>query len=237
MSVRHKAIVAPLQKGLSTEWNDDHEADFTDEIEESFKFTTRALTNEWSTAETSGGSAPVVIFEDSHAWAKLNTGATTNQSSVMKTLIAGSAGNLTDIDDAPILNCAVKLEAYHTAGKVIEFGFLNSSVNIFTALQDGAYFRVLNQKLYAITGSGAAETATELTGVTLAQLDFLNCRIELTSTICNFYVDDLETAAAIHTTNLPDSALTVKFGIISANNINSTMFVDACALARLRVTA
>lgn len=234
MSKRHKRIVSALDKGLSSDWNDDHIIDYTDELEHDFNLMTISEGTEWDLTETAAGVNPDVVFEDNHAWCKLNTGGVTGRTSVMKAKLDGAASNITNIADAPIHITAVKLEAYHIVGNVIEFGLLNNGVNIFTANQDGAYFRVKDNKLYAVTGDGAAETETEITIVSLGQDDFLNCRIELSATDCKFYVENTLVATHSNTENLPDSDLTIKYGIISANNVDSTMFVDGCGLTRFR---
>lgn len=234
MSKRHKAHKEILSKGLASEWNDDHILDYTDELEHDFNLMTISEGTEWDLTETAGGTNPDIVFEDNHSWCKLLTGGVTGQSSVMKAKLDGVASNITNIADAPIHTTAVKLEAYHTAGNVIEFGLFDNGIGIFTANQDGAYFRIKDNKMYAVTGDGANETETELTGITLAQNDFLSCRIELSSTNAIFYVDNMETAKATHATNLPDSDLTLKYGVISANNVDSVMFVDGCGLTRFR---
>jgi len=231
---RHKRIVATLDTGSSADWNDDHISDFEDEISFEVNFITPVITTLWDLAQTAGGSDPVNSFTDHHAFAYLNTGATTGQISSMRYEFNGAAGNITSIENAPILTTAVWLETYHTVGEVVEFGLIDSaSAAAFTANQDGAYFRVDTNKIYAVTGDGAAETTTDVTPVGGIS-EFGHYRIELTETNAKFYIDDMDTEKATHTANLPDNDLTMKYSIQSQNNVDSKMYIDAVGLTRFR---
>ena len=234
MTQRHKAIKATLDVGTAAEWNNDHEADFSTEIDESDIIIGPAITTEWDTAQTSGGSAPALALVGAagsgHAFVVLNTGATTGQSSSMRHKLGGSASNITSPDDLPTLNLALQIAAVHTTGNVAEFGFFASATTPFTANQAGAYFRVYNNNLYAVTGTGAAETAT-LIG---AFSEYSNYRIHINSTNITFYVDDMTAASATITTTRPAVDLTIKISVISANNVDSTLRCDGLAWSRLR---
>jgi len=232
--VRHKAIKTTLEVGTHDEWNDDHICDFSDVIDLSCCFITPALTTLWDIAQTAGGVNPVLAFIDHHAFAELNTGGVTGQISSMRYEFNGAAGNITYLDDAPIMVMAVWLEAYHTAGLVAEFGLIDSATAAaFTANQDGAYFRVEDNTLYAVTGNGAAETATDL-GAISGLPEYGHYKIELTGSNCLFYVDDMDTPAHTETLTLPDADLTMKYSIQSQNNVDSFMYVDASSLQRNR---
>jgi len=241
MSTRHKAIKATLDRGYASEWNDDHIADFTDEIEHVCNLFTPAITTEWDTGETAGGTVPTITLVGAagsgHVFVVFNTGATTGQLSSMRHELNGAAGNITSLDDYPMMTFTMNISAIHTAGKVIEAGLVPSATAPFTANQDGAYFRVNNNLLYAVTGDGAAETATSLG----AYDAYAQYRIEVVSVggvdKVNFYVDDMDNAAAVHTTNLPNADLTMKVSVISANNVDSTIHIDGVALNILRKNA
>ena len=225
---RHKKIVDTLDVGSHDDWNDDHIADYSLVLNLEADFANQAVATFWDTAQTSGGSAPVINFLDHHALAKLVTGATTNQISSMRYMQGGAVGNITYVDDAPVISMAVGFGAYHTAGEVAEFGLINSaSAAAFTALQGGAYFRIKDNKLYSVTGTGAAETATDITP-TLGISDWAFYRIELTSANAKFYIDDMETPVRTEVLTLPATDLTMKFSMQSQNNVNSTMYVDGC---------
>lgn len=230
--VRHKKIQATLGIGTAAQWNDDHISDFSAVLCLEADFVNQALATFWDTAQTAGGAAPVLNYYDHHSFAKLNTGATTNNISSMRYKLGGAAGNITYIDDAPIISMAVGLPLFSPTLEVAEFGLINSaSAAAFTALQDGAYFRVSANKLYAVTGNGAAETATDITPA-LGIDAWAFYRIELNSSNAKFYIDDMETPVLTQTLTLPNSDLTMKFSIQSQNNVDSTMYVDGCGLTR-----
>ena len=235
MAQRHKAIKATLDVGTSAEWNDDHEVDFSDELDFEYSPLNQLVADIFDTAQTSGGSAPVVAFTDHHTGVAFVTGATTGKVSSMRLMLNGAAANVTYVDNSPILTFALWLDAYHTAGNVAEFGLIASATALFTANQDGAYFRIDDNKLYAVCGDGAAETATDITpagGIP----EYGVYKIELGSANAKFYVDDMETPARTETSNLPDNDLTLKFSIISGNNVDSKMYLDGVALKRNRYT-
>ena len=235
MTARHKTIKATLDVGRATEWNDDHMADFTTEIEEFDLLTGLAITSEWDTAQTSGGSAPVWALVGAagsgHAFVVLNTGATTGQLSSMRHMLGGAASNITSPADLPTLNMALEISAVHTVGVVAEWGFFASATTPFTGNQAGAYFRIDDDELYAVTGTGAAETAT-LIG---AWSQYANYRISINSANVTFYVNDLAAPALTQILTMPAVDLTPKVSVISANNVDSTLRLDALAWSRLRM--
>jgi len=235
MTERHKAIKATLDTGRATEWNDDHMADFTTEIEEFDLLNGSAITSEWSTNQTSGGSAPVWALVGAagsgHSFVVLNTGATTGNLSSMRHMLGGAASNITSPADLPTINIALEVSAIHTVGVVAEWGFFASATTPFTALQAGAYFRIDDDELYAVTGNGAAETAV-LIG---AWSQYANYRISINSANVEFYVNDMAAAAVTQILTMPTVDLTPKVSIISANNVDSTLRLDALAWSRLRM--
>lgn len=234
MGSRHKTIKNVLDIGRAAEWNDDHEADFTLEIEEYDLQTGSAIATEWSTAQTSGGSAPVWALVGAagseHAFVVLNTGGTTGKLSSMRHMLGGAAANVTSPADLPALNLALEISAIHTLGIVAEWGFFASATVPFTANGAGAYFRINADLLYAVTGTGAAETET-LIG---AWSQYANYRIQINSANVEFYVNDLVTPELTITTTRPVVALTPKISVVSGNNVDSTLRLDALAWSRLR---
>ena len=234
MSNRHKAIKNTLDVGTAEEWDADHMQDFTLEIEDKILHPGTAVSAEWDTTQTSSGSAPVWELSGSagsgHADVILNTGAATGQTSSMRLKLGGSSSDVTSPDDLPGLNMALQIAAVHTAGTVAEWGFFKNSTTPFTANQEGAYFRIKDNNLYAVTGNGISETAV-LIG---AFLEYSNYRIIFNSGNVQFYADDLVTASATITTTRPTDNLTIKASVISANNVDSTLTTDAIALSRLR---
>lgn len=245
MSIRHKAHKATLDRGYASEWNDDHEPNFADEIVTYFLDPSPALSVSWNFAQTVPGSNPawalVGAAGSEHAFVVLNTGASTDKVSSMRLMLGGAVSNVTSPADAPVLTLTLQIAAVHdaagVANSVLEFGFQDDSDALFTQNLDMAIFRVYNGKLHAVTGSGAAETETEIGDYP----EYAQYRIALTSTRCDFYVDDMVTPAASHIAadadEIPDAALTVKVSVRSKNNVDSTARVDALGLARLRKAA
>lgn len=235
MSNRHKKIVATLDKGLATDWNDDHEINYIDEISEELLIIGLTVAHFWDTAQTSLGSAPVWTLVGGagieHAYVVLNTGATTGNKSSMRYTLGGGASNTTSPNDLPILTMSINIDTIYTTGNMVEFGLIASATNLFTANQSGAYFRINNNTLYAVTGNGATETTTSLG--TWNEYD--HYRIEFTSTQVKFYVGGVATPSATHTTNIPAVALTIKISVISGNNVDSTIRTDAVGWSRLRL--
>jgi len=233
MAQRHKAIKATLEVGTAGEWNDDHISDFTDEVNFEYSPLNQLVADIWDTAQTAGGTAPAVAFTDHHVSVYFVTGAITDQTSSMRLMMNGSAGDITYIDDAPVLSFALWLDAYHTADNVAEFGLITSATALFTANQNGAYFRINGNKIYSVTGTGAAETATDITPLTGIP-EYGHYRIELGAANCKFYIDDMLTPVKTETLTLPTGDMTAKFTIRSKNNVNSLMYLDAVGLTRNR---
>ena len=227
--VRHKAIKASLEVGSHTEWNDDHISDFEDEKLIEDKFIINALADDWDLTVNATGVAGTIVFQDHHAFAFLDGGAANSDWSCMRCELGGAAGNITYVDDAPVMTCAVWLDAYNGAGNVAEWGLQNNAVAPFLATSEGAYFRIEDDKLYAVTNDGAAETATDITP--LAGIpEYGHYRIELGAANAKFYVDDMETPAATNTTHLPDSDLTLSFAAQTLGGTRANMYVDAVGL-------
>jgi len=197
-----------------------------------------ALTACWDLFSAGTGNDPVVSMVGAagsgHAFVVFNTGATTANTSGMSKERAGTPGNITSLADYPTLTFTLQIVAVHNAGKVVEAGLFNQGVGIFTANQDGAYFRIEDDTLYAVTGDGAAETTTDLGTYN----EYGHYRISLVSVggvdKAYFYVDDMVNTAAAHTVNMPDSDLTAMFAIQSQNNVDSTMRMDAVNMQVLR---
>jgi len=227
--VRHKDIKTTLDVGRASEWNDDHISDFTviKPLEDSL--VVHDLVDNWDLTVNATGVAGVITFQDHHTLAFLDGGAANDDWSCMRWEIGGAAGNITYLVDAPIFTAAVWIDAYNPAGNVAEWGLQNNAVAPFTANQDGAYFRIEDGLLLAVTGSGAAETTTDVTP--LAGIpEYGHYRIELTGSNAIFYVDDMETSVATHTLTLPDSDLTVSFATQTLGGTRANMYVDAVGL-------
>jgi hypothetical protein len=233
MALRHKRIVATLNVGNSTDWNDDHISDFTDEILIERNFITPAITAEWDLTTNGAGVAAVLTFQDHHAFCKIDSGANNTDWSCMKYEFNGAAGNITSYLDGPVITMALWLDAYSATGKVAEFGFLSNATAPFTANQSGAYFRINGNKLYSVTGTGAAETATDITPL-LGISEFAQYRIELGAANCKFYMDDMTIPLRTETATLPTGDLTMAFAARNDSGTKAEVYIDAVALTRNR---
>jgi hypothetical protein len=234
MGIRHQAIKATLDAGTSAEWNDDHISDFTTNIEDHIIVLGPALNLTWDMGQNVNAGAADWQLVSGHAFVELDTPANTNDISSIRKELDAAVANITHPDDIPVLTAGVQIAQVHdaagVANSVVEFGFQDDSDALFTQNQHHALFRVYNGKVHAVTGDGAAETETEIADYN----EYGHYRISLSATRCDFYVDNMETAAASHTANLPDADLTVKFSVRSKNNVASTIRIDGCGLVRLR---
>lgn len=233
MTKKHKAIKATLDKGYASEWNDDHIDDFQDWIDIETFFITPALVVLWDCTNNAAGVVPVLTFEDHHAFAYLHSGNAQLDWSLMKYEFNGAPANFTHINDNPIFTTALWLEKYDAANIVAEFGFMDNDKAPTAANKDGAYFRVKDDKLYAVCGDGAAETEVDITP-TEGIPEYGHYRIELQSTKCDFYVDDMGTLKTSITTNLPVLDLTIFYYADSGDVADTQMYVDAVACQMLR---
>ena len=233
MALKHKAHKETLEVGTSAEWNDDHVADFSSSISLYEDFITPVITTKWDLTQNGAGVAAVITFQDHHSFAKIDSGANDTDWSAMRYEFNGAAGNMTYIADNPIMTMAVWMDAYAATDEVAEFGLQNNAVAPFTANQDGAYFLINGNALFAVTGDGAAETTTDITPVGGIP-EYGVYRIELTAATCKFYVDDMEVVAATHTNHFPDSDLTMSFAARNDGNTKAEMYVDGVGLERVR---
>jgi len=233
MTKKHKAIKATLDVGTHEEWNDDHIDDFTDEIDIECFFITPGIAVLWDVTNNAAGVVPTLVMQDNHAFAYLHSGNAQLDWSLMKYEFSGAPGNITHIDDAPTFTTAVWLEKYDIVNIVGEWGLMNNAVAPTLANKDGAYFRVNANKLYAVTGDGAAETTTDITPLEGIP-EYGHYRVHLQATKCDFYVDDMETVATSHTTNLPTTQLTIFYYADSGGVADTQLYVDGVGISMLR---
>jgi len=233
MTNKHIRHVETLDTGTAIDWNNDHIQDFEDAYDILTCLITPGLAVLWDVTNNAGGVVPTLAFVDHHAFAYCHSGNAQLDWSLMKYEFNGAPGNITHVNDAPIMTTAVWLEKYDVNNIVAEFGFMNNAVAPTIANKDGAYFRVEDNKLYAVCGDGTAETATDITpagGIP----EYGHYRIELTDSKADFYVDNMVTAKTSITTNLPDSDLTMFYYADSGGVADTQLYVDACSCQMLR---
>lgn len=230
MSIRHVAVKATLDRGYASEWNDDHLADFYARIEMLKDMVSQAQTASWNLAHETSTTATVTTLASGVMAMRLNATGGAGKFSSARHMAAGAAGDITNKSELPIMNAAVELTGLTADALTHEFGLFASATTPFTANANGAYFRVSAGVLYAVTGTGAAETATNIGAAT----QYGSYRIDVLSASVKFYIDDMVTALATHTTNLPAADVTMKFSTAQRAGGSNLMNVQACALSVLR---
>lgn len=222
MTIRHRAFKQPLDKGFSSEWNDDHVVDLSNYLTFYDCFYNDALAPWWNTAQSTGSGAVTTDMVDNHLFLTVRSGGTATSIGSVRF----GNDNCTNRLDLPIFTASVRLDTT----RKLEFGFFAAATAPFTANQNGAYFRVSNGVIYAVTGTGAAETVTSLGTPSLYGV----YKIEFTSTNVKFYIDNMREPRAIHTTNLPSVDLTFKFSAQRELGEEQILRCDGVGLQRLR---
>ena len=230
MSFRHKRIVTSLDTGGSADWNDDHINDFTTYVENCIDCLVMTLTSHFDLGQETSGTATAITLVNSVTAIRLNATGGVGNLSVIRLMRGGAAGNITNKTELPIANMAVEVGGLTADNNTHLFGMSGSADNPFNPLDQGAFFRISNNILTAVTSAGAAETTTALG----APGQYGNYRIEFTTTYCHFYVGDMVNPVASHNTNLPTDDLTYKFITAQRGGGSNTMSVQAFGLAVLR---
>lgn len=234
--VKHKAFKETLDKGYAVEWNDDHLQDYENKIDLECDFITWRSSEYFDFTKTTSGINPSNVLVDGHVSVYFRTGAGVGNITDARYMLGITAENITSITDLPILTTALWLETIEAIGNVVEFGLINNdTANPFTANQEGAYFRIEDNKLWSVTGDGVGETATNITPTGgINEYDIY--RIILTGANCYFYVEDMTAPASVHIGNLPPGDLTIIYSIRNLAGTDSVMFLDAVGLQRKRYT-
>ena len=220
--IRHKRVVSTLDVGSSADWNDDHQLDPTDEIENNIDMSFTTFGAHFDNTQCANGGTAAFANTLNHVFMTCTSSAGAGGLACVR----GINGDFTDLNDLPILTMAVDLPTVQAQ----EFGFFVTATAPFTANQSGAYFRVAGGILYSVTGNGAAETTVNLG----APSQYGVYRIEFTSTQVKFYVDDLVTPAATHILTIPTDALNFKAASAVSGGVSQIARMDFVGLTRLR---
>lgn len=226
MSMRHRAVKATLDRGYAIEWNDDHE-DFPIARYE-YKITAflNALTNFWDLTQETSGTATTIALTSGRVIYVLNATGGAGNISTIRHKVLNAAGDVTSTAALPKLTMDLQVGGLTADALTHEFGFFNNADTPFTATQEGAYFRISSNVLYAVTGTGAAETATNLG----APDAYATYRVEINSADVKFYIDDNVTPVATHTTNLPTGNLNIKLSCAQRAGGSNTINCDVIIL-------
>ena len=216
MSIRHKKVYNSLDVGLKDDWNDDHHYNPYDEILFCTTFVESNFSDTWDSTQTTGATGPAVSMADSHAFMVLDSTADIGDIATIRMKLGGTAGNITQKTDTPVLTLSVRLISPAGTGTTHEFGFFVDTDTPFTAKQKGMYFRIKDNKVYAVTGNGANETTTEIGTAS----EYAVYKIQITSSDVRFYIDDLDVIEATHTTYITTDELTIKYSTIENAFLN-----------------
>ena len=230
MATRHRAIKATLDVGSATEWNDDHIDNFEARVGTYIDMICELITTHFDLTQETSATATDITLVNSVVAARLNATGGVGSISSISLMLGGIAGNITNVSQLPIVNMAIELGGLTADNKTHQFGLTDSGDTPFAVNDDGAFFRVDNNIIYAVTSDGAVETTTDLG----APNQFGNYRIISGSTYVDFYIDDMENIAAHHTTHLPAADLTFKFSTAQRAGGSNTMSVQAFSLSVLR---
>ena len=230
MSMRHIAQKETLDRGYASEWNDDHMENFATRIETRAHILSESLIDHFDLAQENTATPTAITIVNGVAAIRFIPFGGINRLSSIRLMLGGAAGNVTNLVGLPIANMAVELGGLTGDNNTHQFGLVDSPSIPFNPLDDGAFFRISNNIISAVTSDGAVETET----VIGAPNQFGNYRIEFNSTDVRFYIDDLVNPVAVHTTNIPIVDLTFKFTTALRAGGANTMSVQSFALSVLR---
>ena len=206
MAFRHRAHKATLDQGTAAEWNDDHEQDFeirTGHCEDIF---TNAIADHWDLTQETSGTATTISYLAGFVLIRLAATGLAGNFSTIRHKILNAAADITNFNAQPIVVFALDIQSPTADNATHEFGFFSNANVPFAANQNGAFFRIDANVLYAVSSNGAAETATNLG----APDQYATYKVKHTATHDYFYVDDMETPVATHTTTITAANLNIK---------------------------
>lgn len=206
MTLRHKRVVATLDIGTAADWNNDHHFDPSSEVSFHTTFTEHDFATMWDDSQCTGAGTAVLSDSNGHVFLMLDTDPANGDIATCMFAISGTGADITSDEWEPSATFRIFNASVVRTGRFWEFGFFRAADTPFTANDRKVCFYMDGVTLYAKTGDGAAETTTNLGTYD----DSATYRVELTETNAKFYVDNLVTPLATHTTNLPTTNLTIK---------------------------
>ena len=231
--MRHKAVKATLDVGSSEEWNDDHEVNFQEEIHHKDIFLDVANINEWDATQNTSTTNPSITMVGGFACARLRGSGGAGNFGSIRHQLASAPADITNHLAQPSVHMALNVETPTADNATHEFGLMANAGLPFAGNQDGAFFRIDNNVLFAVSSDGAGETTTNLG----APNQFGNYKILHTATSDTFFVDDNETPVATHITNLSTADLTIKLTCADRAGGDNYLNIQATCLCVLRQVA
>ena len=233
MAYRHATVKATLDRGYASEWNADHIVNFDTRYDRYMDMLFNAIADFWDITQHTSTTATTVTLVGGHVALRLTATGGAGNFATVRHKILNAAGNITDENAQPMVEMILDVQTPTADNATHEFGLMANAGLPFAANQDGCFFRIDNNVLSAISSDGAAETAT----VIGAPNQFGVYMVKHTATHDYFYVDDLETAVATHTTNLSTSDLTVKLTCADRAGGDNYLNCQALWMSFLRQTA
>lgn len=227
--VRHKAIKASLDVGTAAEWNDDHDINYQACVIHEDIFLDFGAVAEWNAAQNTSTTNPNITLVGGFTALRLVAGGGVGNFGTIRHSLLGAAANIVNHVAQPDVNMAIDVQTPTADNATHEFGFMANAGLPFAANQDGAFFRIDNNVLFAVSSDGAAETTTNLG----APNQFGNYKVKHTATTDYFYVDDNETPVATHTTDISSADLTIKLTCAdraAGDNYLNSQAVGLCCL-------
>jgi len=206
MAYRHAAVKATLDRGYATEWNADHIENFALRYCHCENFLDPAIADHWDIAQDTATTATTISLVGGHIAVRLTADGGAGNFATIRHSLLGAAANITDENAQPMIEMIIDVQTPTADNATHEFGLMANASLPFAANQNGCFFRIDNNVLFAVSSDGGAETSTNLG----APSQFAVYMVKHTAAKDYFYVNDLVTPVATHTVNLSTSDLTVK---------------------------
>jgi len=233
MAFRHAAVKATLDRGYASEWNADHIMNFATRVEHLEDFLDPAIADHWDIIQHTSGTATTVSLVGGFFAARLRASGGAGNFATIRHKLLNAAANITNENAQPMIQMALDVQTPTADNATHEFGLMANASLPFAALQDGCFFRVDNDVLFAVSSDGAAETATNLGAVN----QFAVYMVKHTATHDYFFVNDLVNPVATHTTDLSTADLTVKLTCADRAGGDNYLNCQAIWMSFLRQTA
>jgi len=233
MALRHSAVKATLDRGYASEWNADHIENFATRVHFLLSPFTNAIADFWDIAQHTSGTATTVSLVNGHVLIRLKASGGAGNLAAIRLKLLNAAADMTDENAQPMIQFALDVQTPTADADTHEFGLFTTANTPFAANQDGCYFLISGGVLYAVSGDGAAETITNLG----APNQFGVYMVKHTATHDYFYVGDLVTPVATHTTHLSTSNLTVKLSCADRAGGNNYLNCQGVWMSFLRQTS
>lgn len=206
MGYRHIVNKNPLDKGMASEWNDEHIMNFETRYHHRIDFLDPAIADHWDIAQNTSGTNPTVTLVGGHIALRLAATGGVGLFGTIRHKLLNAAANICDENAQPIIQFIIDLQTPTADNATHEWGLKANADLPFLANGDGCFFRVDNNVLFAVSSDGAAETITNLG----APDQFAVYMVKHTATHDYFYVNDMENPIATHNTDISSADMTVK---------------------------